>query len=129
MVIFVTEYSDMGKIIIEDIELFAYHGHFDEEKTIGSRYLVNIEIELTNEKSCKTDRLEDTYNYRKAYDIISAEMKKASSLLENIGNRIAEKILRDSEMIRSVRVRVSKMNPPLGGNVKSVAVEITQKRK
>jgi dihydroneopterin aldolase len=118
----------MGKLIIEDIELFAYHGHFDEEKTIGSRYLVNIEIELTNEKSCKTDCLEDTYNYQRAYDIISAEMRQASSLLESIGNRIAEKILKDSEMIRSVTVKVAKMNPPMGGNVKSVAVEVTQKR-
>ena len=118
----------MSKIIVEDIELYAYHGHFIEEKNIGSRYLINVEINVANEKSYITDRLEDTFDYQKAYDIVAAEMQQASELLEYVANRIAEKILHESESILSVKIKVSKMNPPLGGNVKSVSVEINRER-
>jgi dihydroneopterin aldolase len=118
----------MSKIIIEDIELYAYHGHFPEERTIGSRFLVNVEIDAVIDKACESDRLEDTFNYQTAYDIVVDEMKQPSALLENIANRIASRMLNKSEKLRSVKIKIAKMNPPLGGNVKSVAVEVEKNR-
>jgi dihydroneopterin aldolase len=118
----------MCKIILEDIELYAYHGHLPEERKIGALFRINLEIDATIMKACKSDLLEDTLDYQKAYDIVAEEMKKSSALLENIALRITERIMKASDLVKSVKIKVAKMNPPLGGNVKSVAVEIKQNR-
>jgi 7,8-dihydroneopterin aldolase/epimerase/oxygenase len=118
----------MGKIILEDIEIYAYHGHYKEEQHIGGKYLVNLEIETEFEKACKSDRLEDTFNYQVAYNLVIEEMQKNSALLENVADRIIKKMFLASLLVKSVKIKISKMNPPLGGTVKSVCVEISQNR-
>jgi len=128
MFIFVVETFEMGKIILEDIEIYAHHGHLKEEQTIGARFRVNLDIEISNEKACISDRLEDTLDYQKAYDIVCNEMKETSALLEHIALRISRGILNASSLIKLVKVKVSKLNPPLGGNVKAVSVEFINER-
>jgi 7,8-dihydroneopterin aldolase/epimerase/oxygenase len=118
----------MGTILLEDIEFYAYHGHLAEERTIGARFLVNLEMETEFEEACLSDRLEDTFDYQHAYDIVSAEMKLPSALLEHVAARIANRILSASIRVQSVKICISKMNPPLGGNVKAVAIELTKYR-
>jgi dihydroneopterin aldolase len=118
----------MGKIILEDIEIYAYHGHLPEENDIGSRFLVNLELDIAFEDACKSDRLQDTFDYGIAYDIIKEEMNKNSSLLEHAASRIVDHILEASPLIWSVKIRLSKLNPPFGGNVKAVSIEIKKDR-
>jgi dihydroneopterin aldolase len=118
----------MGKIILEDIEIYAYHGHYKEEQHIGGRFFVNLEIETALKKACKSDRLEDTFNYQIAYDLVIEEMQKKSALLENVAARIIDRLFKSSLLVNSVKIKISKMNPPLGGTVKSVSVELSQKR-
>jgi 7,8-dihydroneopterin aldolase/epimerase/oxygenase len=118
----------MSKILLEDIELYAYHGHFPEEKNIGSRFLVNAEIDAALDDVFKTDNLKDTFDYQKAYNIIVEEMKQPTALLEKLADRIAGSIINSSEIIQSVKIKVAKLNPPLGGSVKSVAVEVIKVR-
>jgi dihydroneopterin aldolase len=118
----------MGKIILEDIEIYAYHGHFAEEQHIGGNFIVNLEIETAIEKACKSDRLEDTYNYQVAFNLVVEEMQKKSALLENVASRIIDRLFKSSLLVDSVKIKISKMNPPLGGAVKAVCVEISQKR-
>lgn len=118
----------MGKIILENIKVYAFHGHLPEERKIGGNYLVNLEIEADIESAGQSDRLEDTFDYRKAYEIVLDEMKRSSSLLEHIAMRIIDKILFASDRIQSVKIRLSKMNPPFGGSVKAVSIELNKKR-
>ena len=118
----------MGKIILEDIEVYAYHGHYSEEQHIGGKYFINLEIETALEKACKSDRLEDTFNYQVAYNLVIEEMQKKSALLENVASRITDRLFLASLLVKSVKIKISKMNPPLGGTVKSVCVELFQKR-
>jgi 7,8-dihydroneopterin aldolase/epimerase/oxygenase len=118
----------VGKISIEDIEVYAFHGHLVEEREIGARYIVNLEIDATIEKSCFTDKLEDTCDYQTACEIVKTEMKTSSALLEHVAMRIARGILESSQLVQSVKVRVAKMNPPVGVNVKAVSVEFCLNR-
>ena len=89
----------MGKIILKDIEIYAYHGYYAEEEKTGGKFLVNLEMEVDFEEAGESDDLNDTYNYQLAYDIVTHEMKSRSAILENVGTRIADKILKES-MIR-----------------------------
>ncbi len=118
----------MGKIKIEDIEIYAYHGHMEEENKIGGRFIVNLELDTRLETSCESDKLEDTFDYEIAYSIIKEEMQTTSALLEHVAGRILRRLLDVSPLVMAARVIISKMNPPFDGIVKAVSVELYQER-
>lgn len=118
----------MGKIILEDIEIYAFHGAIPEENKIGSPYRISIELELNFDAATESDQLEDTFNYQIAYDIVREEMRQKSKLLEHVGNRIISRIFQSTDRIDAVNITVAKMNPPFGGNVKAVSVEMRKER-
>jgi len=125
---FAKESFIMGKIILEDIEIYAYHGHLPEENEIGGKFLVNLEIDTALEDAFASDNIKDTFDYQQAYVIVKEEMAIKSALLEHIASRIQDRILEASPLVWAVKVKVSKMNPPFGGNVKAVSVEIKKDR-
>lgn len=117
----------MGKIILEEMEFYAFHGHYREEQIVGNRFLVDLELESDLSVPARSDRLEDAVNYQKAYQIIKEEMRrKKSHLLENIGKRILDALFDQMEGIDSATLRIRKMHPPLGGTVRSVGITLTR---
>lgn len=118
----------MDKIILENIEIYAFHGHLPEEQKIGSLFLIDLEISADLTIVAKTGKLEDTFDYRKAYQIVHEEMAIPSDLLEHVGGRIVDRLLKASSQINKVKLKVSKMNPPFGGSVKAVSVVLKGKR-
>jgi len=114
----------MGLIEIEGMEFYAFHGHYKEEQIVGSRFLVDLTIEADTETPAESDNLKDAVNYQQAYGIIKAQMEQKSHLLENIASRILDALYSEMSGIKKARVKVSKMNPPVGGKVNSVSVII-----
>ena len=116
----------MGLIKLEHMEFYAFHGHFKEEQIVGNKFLVDVSIDADLEKPAKSDRLEDTLNYHKAYQIIRLEMTKKSHLLENIASRILDALYSNFDNIQSATVKISKLNPPIGGRMNCVSVTLTR---
>ncbi len=116
----------MGFIEIEGMEFYAYHGHYKEEQIVGNRFLVDLKIETNCRKAAESDNIEDAVNYQTAYKIIKKEMKKKSNLLENIASRIIDALYENLDNMKSVTVKLSKMNPPMGGKIKKVSVTMTK---
>jgi 7,8-dihydroneopterin aldolase/epimerase/oxygenase len=116
----------MGLIQIEGMEFFAYHGCFKEEQVIGTRFLVDISIEVDTAEAEKTDDLKKTLNYQAVYKLIKAEMEVKSHLLEHVGRRIIMTVYQHHPLVRHVKVKVMKLNPALadGGKVKQVSVTL-----
>ena len=114
----------MSVIQIENMEFYAYHGHFREEQIVGNRFLVDLWIETDMRKPAKTDNLEDAVNYQVAYKLVRKEMEKKSNLLEHIAKRILDALFEGLEGIENVRVKISKMNPPVGGKMDCVSVSL-----
>ncbi len=112
----------MGLIHIEDMEFYAFHGHFKEEQIVGNRFLVDLTIETDMSVPARTDSLKDALNYQKAYQIVKTEMSKKSYMLENIASRILDALYAEMDGIKKAKVKVSKMNPPMGGKIGSVSV-------
>ena len=119
----------MGKIIIEQMEFFAFHGHFEEEQRIGNKFLVDIEIEtVRTEKAATTDHLKDALDYQQVYDLVSKQMAITSHLLEHVAGRIMEAIIEQFKAIISfLRIKVSKINPAMGGSIGKVSVILERK--
>jgi len=112
----------MSVIQIEKMEFYAYHGHFREEQIVGNRFLVDIWIETDMSKPAVTDNLNDAINYQIAYKLVRKEMEKKSNLLEHIAKRILDTLFESLEGIEKARVKISKMNPPVGGKMDCVSV-------
>ncbi len=110
----------MGKILLEGMEFFAYHGCFHEEQIIGTRFVVEVELEVDTSRAEVTDSLEDTVNYQTVYGLVRHEMEQKSQLIEHVGRRILDAITASFPEISSLRITISKVNPPLGGKVKQV---------
>jgi 7,8-dihydroneopterin aldolase/epimerase/oxygenase len=114
----------MGTIAIEGMEFFAYHGCFKEEQIIGTRFTVDIYMETDTREAEKTDDLTTTVNYQAVYAVVKDEMEIKSKLLEHVARRILDRICKDYLQITSCRIKISKMNPPVGGKVEKVSVEL-----
>ena len=118
----------MGIIKVNNIKLYAFHGCLDEEAKIGSEYSVDVKVKADLKKSAKTDELEDTVDYVHLNHIVKEEMAIRSKLLEEVAQRILNRFFKEIKMIRKATVSVSKINPPIGGNVEEVVIILTKKR-
>ena len=118
----------MGTIRVNNIKLYAFHGCLDEEAKIGSEYKVDVEVKADLKKSSKTDALIDTVDYVHLNLIVKEEMAIRSELLEQVAQRILDRIFKEISMVRKAKVSVAKINPPIGGNVEEVVIILTKKR-
>lgn len=119
----------MGIIKVENIRVFAYHGCLKEETKIGSDYRVDLEVKANLQPSAKTDVLDDTVDYVFLNKVIKEEMAKPSHLLETVCRRILDRIFNEDKLVKKATVSVSKLNPPIGGDVEKVTIKMTDKRK
>jgi 7,8-dihydroneopterin aldolase/epimerase/oxygenase len=117
----------MAQIILENMVFYAYHGFFEEEQRIGNEFCVTVTLEVENTLSGTTDNLTDTLNYQLVYDVVKAEMTITSRLIEHVAQRTLDKLLTTFPIIRSATVSLSKINPPLGGQVERVTVVVSGK--
>lgn len=118
----------MSTIRLKDIRLFANHGCLTEEEKIGSDYLVNLKVKANLVKAAETDALADTVDYVHLNRIVKEQMAVRSKLLEHVGQRIIDAIFKELPLVTDVKVTVSKVNPPIGGDVAEVSVTMKAKR-
>ncbi|MFH2142260.1 MAG: dihydroneopterin aldolase [Bacteroidota bacterium] len=117
----------MGLIQIEGMEFYAYHGHYEEERIVGNRFLLDVSIETDLISASETDKIENAVNYLTIYQIIKGEMqRKKSHLLENIGKRILDSLYDNFNNINNITLKISKLNPPLGGQVEKVSITMSR---
>jgi dihydroneopterin aldolase len=122
------KYFLLGIIKVKNIRVYAYHGCLLEEGKIGSDYRVDLTIKADLKKPALTDDLEDTVDYVHLNRIVKEEMYIRAKLLETVASKIIDRILFEIPLVDEVNVQVSKLNPPIGGNVEMVTIEMERKR-
>ncbi len=115
----------MSVISIEGMEFFAYHGCFKEEQVIGTKFLIDLFLETDTTEAEKTDNLHDTVNYQLVYQLVKKEMETTSKLLEHVGRRVLDRIQKEFPEVTHARIKIRKLNPPLGGKMDFVSLELT----
>lgn len=118
----------MGKIFVEGIKIYAYHGCFKEEALIGTNFMVDVELDADLSQPANTDNISDAVNYQAVFTVIKEQMAIRSNLLEHVGKRIVETIFNQFAEVEKVRLKVSKLNVPLGGHIDSTSIQFTCKR-
>ena len=116
----------MNKIIVEGIKLYCYHGCLEEEAKIGTNFIVDVTMETDFTEAAKTDDLSKTIDYVIVYNIVKAQMAIRSKLIESVGQRIIDELKKEISILKKVEVKISKLNPPMNGNVEKVSIVITE---
>ncbi|WP_288217746.1 2-amino-4-hydroxy-6-hydroxymethyldihydropteridine diphosphokinase [uncultured Fusobacterium sp.] len=119
----------MDKIYINNLEFIGYHGVFPEEKKLGQKFLVSLELSVDTREAGITGDLTKSVHYGLvAKDVEKIFLKKSIDLLETCAENIAEMVLQNYELVIAVKVTIKKPWAPLQMHFDNVAVEIIRKR-
>ena len=109
------------------MRFYAHHGCFVQERAIGTHFTVDLNFITDTSRAEVSDNIADTVSYLDVYQVVKAEMQQPSNLLEHVARRVGEAVLQKFPSVESITVKVSKMTPPLGGQMDSVSVELSLK--
>jgi dihydroneopterin aldolase len=118
----------MGIIKVSGIRLHGFHGCLPEEAKIGGEFRVDVIIDADFSAAEKSDQLADTIDYCVIYDIVKAEMAIRSKLIEEVCRRILDKFIARFPHC-GFEVNITKLRPPMNGDVESVSVVLSVPRK
>ena len=118
----------LGTIRLENVRLYGFHGCLKEEEMIGSDYRVDLEVQADLSRAAESDQLGDTVDYVHLQAIIREEMAIRTKLIETVAARILDRVLAELPAVRRTSVSVSKINPPIGGDVQQVTVSLSKNR-
>lgn len=109
-------------IILDNVVFYAHHGVFAQETCVGNTFVVNLKLEVDVLKACQTDDVNDTISYADVYEIVKSEMNISSKLIEHAAYRIILRLRDVYPQIMHVELKLSKQNPPLGGQLDYASV-------
>ena len=116
-------------IRIKNATFYAYHGVRSEEQRVGGKFEADVDIYTDFIAAAKKDSLEKTIDYHQVYSFMyQLALEQKYYLIEALANKIADELLIKFKRINKVAVRVRKNNPPLGGVVECVEVEVIKDR-
>ncbi|MFH6984803.1 dihydroneopterin aldolase [Marinoscillum sp. 108] len=105
----------MGLVSLEGMEFYARHGYYEEERKIGNKYSVDVQLEVDFAEAASEDKLEGTVNYEKVYEVVAEVMSIDAMLLEHLAGKMIRKLKEAFPKVSKVQVKVSKYNPPIKG--------------
>ena len=115
----------MITIVIHGAEFFAYHGFYPEEQILGTKFIVDVEVDFTPVNNLKEDKIANTVDYEQLYKIVAGQMQQTRKLIETVAQSIADDIKEKYLFADKIRVSIKKLNPPLAGKVDYSKIIIT----
>jgi 7,8-dihydroneopterin aldolase/epimerase/oxygenase len=113
-------------IEVNGIKLYAHHGCLTEEEAIGGHYIVDVHMTTNFSESAEHDILRGTIDYVDVNRIVKEEMALRSKLIEHVGQRIVNRLKNELTGLAVLRVKVTKISPPINGDVDNVAIIIEE---
>ncbi len=112
----------MTRIGLEGIEFFAFHGYYEAERKMGSKFVLDVYVTLKSDLKDSED-IDDTVNYEGIYAICAREMKETKKLLETVAHAIVSRLKSRYPIIQKVDLKLKKEGVQLGGKVDRSVIE------
>src|SRR6188768_1668592 len=125
---FLTRLDNTRRIALEGLEFHAFHGVYPHERESGNWFEVDIAVETDFSEAAQSDELAGTVNYETLFRMVKEEMEKPSRLLETVAEKIVDDVLKALPSVKSVELKISKLNPPIGGKCKKATVSLRKAR-
>lgn len=121
--------SETGRILIEKLDIYAYHGFFSEEERLGQRFLLDLVLDVDLRAAAASDHLADTVDYGRAVAIVTeAFTARRYHLLEGAARAVAVAVLEAFPAVASVAVTLRKPAPPIPATLGSVGIQLRFQR-
>lgn len=114
------------RIELKDMKFYAFHGVMAQEREVGNYFVVDLILKASLEKAVISDTLEDTVDYGAVYAVVKEQMEIPSRLIEHVAGRILYALKDCFPRLTGVDLKLSKLNPPLGGDVYSASVLLSE---
>ncbi|MCU0493697.1 MAG: dihydroneopterin aldolase [Chloroflexaceae bacterium] len=117
-------------IRLEGMIFFGYHGTRPEENSLGQRFVVDVELQLSTRAAGESDDLNLTVDYSQVHALARQVVEgPAVQLTETLAERIAAGVLAQQPLVGAVRVTVRKPNVRLDDTVLAGSVvEVLRRR-
>lgn len=115
------------RISLNDVEFFAFHGMYEEEKILGNTFIVNLVVDFTPSQTI-VKNISETIDYVTLFEIVKTRMAKPTPLLETIVSELAETILNDFTTVNTVFVKITKTKVAIKTLEGNMSVAITRTR-
>jgi len=116
----------MAWIALENMTFHAYHGVHPEEQQTGCDFIIDIYVQANTTEAAKKDDVSKTINYELVYRICEMEMRTQRKLIETVAAKIISQMKRQFMSMEGLRIKIRKLNPPLGGRVGASSIEIEE---
>mgnify|MGYP003290497374 CR=1 FL=1 len=118
----------MDKIIINNLEVFANHGVFPEENSLGQKFIISAVLYVDTRGAGLTDDLTQSVHYGEVCNLISKVTRENTfMLIERLAEVIAEEVLLTYDKIDEIDIEVKKPWAPIAQTLDYVAVSINRK--
>ncbi len=118
----------IGKIALEGLEFHAFHGVYPHERESGNFFEVDVVVETDFTSAAKEDNLDGTVDYEVLFRIVKEEMDQPSKLIETVAEKIVNHIFDELPTVSEVNLKISKLNPPIGGKCRRSSVSVSRRR-
>jgi dihydroneopterin aldolase len=116
----------MGKIAIEGMKFYAYHGYYAEERRVGNHFEADVYVHANVQQAAESDDLQATVNYEVLWELTRDAMQEPSFLLEQVALRLYRSIRARFPGVAYCKVRIAKLHPPIQGEVARTYVEVDE---
>ena len=116
-------------LFIDNLEVFANHGLFEEENKLGQKFIFDIECELNYKNAMFSDEMTDSISYA---DIAEVVVKTATTntfnLLERLAGEILKNIFTEFPQIENINLKINKPGAPIKYHFEKCGVEVKLSR-
>ncbi len=111
-------------VSLVNIRLYGYHGASENERELGQRFEIDVDIRADLSEAVATDDMKKTVNYEAVYRLVESEVvNEKYHLLEAMADKIARDIIEKFDVIEVV-VRIRKPSVPIAGSIDHVEIEV-----
>ena len=111
-------------ITLHNLRFHAFHGVLAQERMVGNDYELSLRLGYDVTRAICSDKVEDTLDYARVYQVVAQEMGEPSALLERVAGRIGERLFQKFPAITSAHIHLVKRNPPMGTDSEGAGVEL-----
>lgn len=120
--------NSLTKLTVAGAQYYAYHGVKPEERKLGGKYEVDLDMYYDAKVAILKDSVEDALNYEEALFVVSEVMGGEYMLIETIANEILNMLMEKFPQLQKATVRIKKLSVPMRRVVDCVSAEQTIER-
>ena len=111
-------------IFLREVRFHARHGVMPQERVVGADFSLSLRAEVDFADAVAHDNLDGTLDYAALYEVVRKEMEQPSQLVEHVAGRIGYAVFSAFPQVRTLDIRLTKLNPPMGADCAGAGVEL-----